>query len=266
MLVPGHVRAGSSAFGVARAPISSVSADAAIEHALRRTSQRANSHREGFARYLAAEFLTFFRLAPKRRKKGSMTPSIKQPRLSPRAATVVQGLRASTRAPNNLALALSALGRELGSGDTSQHSPQFLVEVEGAARELEVNLRDEVYRIAGEALRNALRHAQARRIEPESHYDEGQLRLRIRDDGKGMEAQVVDGAGRPGHWGLHGMRERAKVIGGNLELWSNFESGTEVELTIPASAAYGAAAFLVFRQACGDTRVIREPGGVRSSL
>lgn len=138
--------------------------------------------------------------------------------------------------------------------------------MEGAARELEVNLRDEVCRIAGEALRNAFRHARARRIELEIHYDEGQLRLRKRDDGKGMEMQVVDGAGRPGHWGLRGMRERAKVIGGDLELWSNFEFGTEVELTIPASTAYGAAAFLVFQQACGDTRVIREPGGVRGSL
>src|SRR6516165_11062031 len=84
------------------------------------------------------------------------------------------------------------------------------------------------------------RHAAASRIELEIHYGERQLRLRIRDDGKGMESQVVDGAGRPGHWGLRGMRERAKVIGGNLELWSSVESGTEIELTIPAAAAYAA--------------------------
>ena len=153
----------------------------------------------------------------------------------------VQGLRASATAPNDLALSLSALGRELGSGEMSQHSPEFQVEVEGAPRELHAILRDEVYRIAGEALRNAFRHAQARRIELEVHYDECQLRLRIRDDGRGMETQLVDGVGRPGHWGLRGMRERAKVIGGNLELWSEFESGTEVELTIPASTAYTAA-------------------------
>jgi signal transduction histidine kinase len=152
----------------------------------------------------------------------------------------VQGLRASAMAPNDLAQALSALGEELGSGGMSQHSPEFRVEVEGAPRELQAILRDEVYRIAGEALRNAFRHAQARKIELEIHYDERQLRLRIRDDGKGMEARVLDGAGRPGHWGLRGMRERAKAIGGNLELWSNLESGTEIELTIPASIAYAA--------------------------
>src|SRR5215468_970200 len=152
----------------------------------------------------------------------------------------VQGLRASAMAPNDLAQALSALGQELGSDGMSQHSPEFRVEVEGAPRELQAILRDEVYRIAGEALRNAFRHAQARKIELEIHYDERQLRLRIRDDGKGMETQVLDSAGRPGHWGLRGMRERAKVIGGNLELWSNLESGTEIELTIPASIAYAA--------------------------
>jgi signal transduction histidine kinase len=152
----------------------------------------------------------------------------------------VQGLRSSTTAPNDLALALRALGQELASSEVNENSPEFQVQVEGAPRGLHAILRDEVYRIAGEALRNAFRHARARRIELEIHYDERQLRLRIRDDGKGMESQVVDGAGRPGHWGLRGMRERAKVIGGNLELWSSVESGTEIELTIPAAAAYAA--------------------------
>ena len=152
----------------------------------------------------------------------------------------VQGLRSSTTAPNDLALALRALGQELASSEVNENSPEFHVQVEGAPRGLHAILRDEVYRIAGEALRNAFRHARARRIELEIHYDERQLRLRIRDDGKGMESQVVDGAGRPGHWGLRGMRERAKVIGGNLELWSSVESGTEIELTIPAAAAYAA--------------------------
>ena len=63
------------------------------------------------------------------------------------------------------------------------------------------------------------------------------LRLRIRDNGKGIEPQVGE-KGRPGHYGLPGMRERAKVIGGNLELWTKVQAGTEIELTIPAAAAY----------------------------
>jgi signal transduction histidine kinase len=72
----------------------------------------------------------------------------------------------------------------------------------------------------------------------EIHYDAHELRLRIRDDGKGIDTQVAGGDGRAGHFGLRGMRERAKLIGGNLEVWSNVESGTEIELTIPASTAY----------------------------
>jgi signal transduction histidine kinase len=89
-------------------------------------------------------------------------------------------------------------------------------------------------------LRNAFQHAEANRIEVEIRYDSHQLRLRVRDDGKGMDAQLLDGDGRAGHFGLPGIRERAQLMGGNLELWSNVGSGTEVELTVPASTAYDA--------------------------
>lgn len=41
-----------------------------------------------------------------------------------------------------------------------------------------------------------------------------------------------------GHWGLRGMRERAKLVGGNLEVWSQLDAGTEIELNIPAASAY----------------------------
>jgi len=110
--------------------------------------------------------------------------------------------------------------------------------VEGTPRNLHPILRDEVYRIAAEALRNAFRHAQARRIESEILYQERQLRLRVRDDGKGLDPAVLRGEGRPGHFGLHGMRERATLIGARLDVWSKLHSGTEVELTVPASRAY----------------------------
>jgi len=112
------------------------------------------------------------------------------------------------------------------------------VEVEGTPRNLHPILRDEVYRIAAEALRNAFRHAEARRIESEILYEERQLRLRVRDDGKGLDPALLRGEGRPGHWGLRGMRERATLIGARLDVWSNVHSGTEIELTIPASRAY----------------------------
>jgi signal transduction histidine kinase len=150
----------------------------------------------------------------------------------------VQGLREPTIETNDLASALHTLAAELAANQTNQNSPVFDVQVEGATRDLHPILRDDVYRIVGEAMRNAFLHAEASRIEVEIHYDERQLRLRIRDDGKGIDPQIVTEKGRPGHWGLRGMHERAKRVGGNLGVWSKPDSGTEIELTIPASTAY----------------------------
>ena len=150
----------------------------------------------------------------------------------------VQELRASTVVTNDLAKALSSISAEFAGCENHQDAPVLEVLVEGETRDLHPILRDEVYRIVGEALRNAFRHAQARHIEAEILYDEKQLRVRIRDDGKGMDAKVLQGGGRAGHWGLRGMQERAKLVGGTLKVWSNLGSGTEVELHIPAAYAY----------------------------
>lgn len=150
----------------------------------------------------------------------------------------IQGLRSSTVVTNDLARAISTLGEELRTSETSQDSAVFHVEVEGTPRELHPILRDEVYRIAGEALRNAFQHAQAQRIEVEIRYDERRFRLQVRDDGKGIDPKLLNVGGRPGHYGLRGMRERAKLLGGKLAVWSELDSGTELELMIPASHAY----------------------------
>jgi signal transduction histidine kinase/streptogramin lyase len=154
----------------------------------------------------------------------------------------VQGLRASTVERNDLALAIKTLGGELAAADSRPQRPEFGVQVEGTPRNLHPILRDEVYRIAGEAMRNAFLHADARQIEVEIHYDERQIRLRVRDDGKGINPKLLSDDGREGHFGLRGMRERAKLIGGKLTVWSELDSGTEVELSIPASRAYAALA------------------------
>jgi len=150
----------------------------------------------------------------------------------------VQGLRSSTVETNDLAMAISALREELQANGTIADSTLFRMAVEGTPRNLHPILRDEVYRIAGETLRNAFRHAQARQIEVEIHYDARQFRLRVRDDGKGIDPEILGEQPRPGHFGLHGMRERAKIVGGQLDVWSELDSGTEVELSIPASRAY----------------------------
>jgi signal transduction histidine kinase len=153
----------------------------------------------------------------------------------------VQGLRSSTVVTNDLALAINTLGEELAGGETNPNAAAFHVGVEGTPRNLHPILRDEVYRIAGEAMRNAVRHAEAQRIEVEIRYDERQFRLRVRDDGKGINPKSLDEDGRPGHHGLRGMRERAKLLGGKLTVWSELDSGTEVELSIPAAKAYATA-------------------------
>jgi len=152
----------------------------------------------------------------------------------------VQGLRSSTVVASDFALTISTLGQELASGETNPNATEFHVDVEGTPQNLHPILRDEVYRIAAEAMRNAFKHAQARRIEVEIRYDQRQLRLRVRDDGKGIDTKHLDGDGYAGHYGLCGMRERAKLMGGKLAVWSELDSGTEVELSIPASRAYEA--------------------------
>ncbi|HJZ74136.1 MAG TPA: sensor histidine kinase, partial [Vicinamibacterales bacterium] len=152
----------------------------------------------------------------------------------------VQNLRASTSITNDLAEAITTLGAELTAAavaEAHEQPPVVAVEVEGTARHLRPIVRDDVYRIAGEALRNAFRHARARRIEVDLRYDERELQLRVRDDGKGIDPAVRDDR-RPGHFGLPGMRERAEVAGGHLEVWSEAGLGTEVEVAIPAAAAY----------------------------
>ena len=150
----------------------------------------------------------------------------------------IQGLRSSAVTTNDLALAIQSLGEELASKEISENHPEFHVAIEGKQRDLNPPLRDDVYRIAGEAVRNAFHHAKAQKIEVEIHYDDRQLRVRIRDNGKGMDTDVFDNKGLPGHWGLPGMRERAKLIGGQLDFWSQLDSGTEIELSIPAPVAY----------------------------
>jgi signal transduction histidine kinase/ligand-binding sensor domain-containing protein len=151
----------------------------------------------------------------------------------------IHDLRSQPVSKADLALLLEAAGEELGAvSDANPNSPSFRVIVEGETQELSTELQDEVYRIAREVLRNAFRHAGAGQIETEIRYDKDQLRLRIRDDGKGIDPKVLEECRRPGHWGLPGIRERAQQIGSQLNFWSQAGAGTEVELTIPGAIAY----------------------------
>jgi len=165
------------------------------------------------------------------------------------ARDAVQDLRGSTVVASSLAKAVESLGEAMAQeGRTQDQDPTaFSVEVEGTPEKLHPILRDEVYRIAAEALRNAFHHARARRIEVEIRYDAHRFRVRVRDDGIGIHASMLSQEGRPGHWGLRGMRERAKGVGGEFEVWSEHGAGTEIELTVPASIAYQSYARRRFR-------------------
>src|SRR5262249_6040849 len=146
----------------------------------------------------------------------------------------VQGLRASTTITNDLAVALSALGAELAATHANASLAETAalgVAIHGTPRDLRPIIRDDIYRIGGEALRNAFRHARARRIELELRYDDHLFQLRVRDDGHGIDGSAPDDR-RAGHFGLPGMRERAELVGGQFEVWSEAGTGTEVALTI----------------------------------
>jgi signal transduction histidine kinase len=150
----------------------------------------------------------------------------------------VQGLRSSTMLSGDFAVALNTLGAELANVGGNQNPPAFHVEAQGTPRKLKPILRDEIYRIAGEALRNSFHHANAHSVEVAIRYDEKQLTVRVRDDGKGISPETLEAKGRAGHYGLQGMRERASKIGAQLYLRSRLEAGTEMELKIPATTAY----------------------------
>jgi len=149
----------------------------------------------------------------------------------------VEGLRSSRYQGGDLQATISKFGRELAAHCNEAASPNFHLNVEGATRSLAPIVGNEIGCVAIEAVRNAFIHARARRIEVEIWYHARELRLRVRDDGKGIDPKIFEGS-RDGHYGITGMYERAKLAGGKLVFWSELGSGTELELTVPASRAY----------------------------
>ena len=189
---------------------------------------------------LLLRFETVSQLLPERSReaKEELNRAIKQTAdFITEARDEVQGLRESTLQGNDLALAISTLGEELATV-LQDDRPAFRVTVEGESRRLHPILRDEVYKIAAEALRNAFHHADASRVEVELRYDDEQFRLRVRDDGKGIDSEILAQQAKEGHFGLHGMQERAKLMGAKLTIWSEVDAGAEVELSLPGKLAY----------------------------
>ena len=146
----------------------------------------------------------------------------------------VKDLRPAANDVANLAQALAAEGEQF----TKLHSAQFHVSVQGTPRDLHPIVREEGFLIGREALANAFNHSVAANIEAEVTYGEHALQIRIRDDGRGIGETVLAAGGRPGHFGLLGMHERAKQMGAQIEVWSKPGAGTEIDLRVPAAVAY----------------------------
>ena len=145
----------------------------------------------------------------------------------------VQGLRSSSENLQSLGHAFAGVPTLSGLLPAAN----FRVVVEGRQRQLRAGLRDEVYRIGREAIINAYRHSGASDIETQIEFRPAELRIVVRDNGCGIDARDIERA-PAAHWGLQGMRERAKRIGARLRVLSRAAIGTEVELCVPARLAF----------------------------
>jgi len=155
----------------------------------------------------------------------------------------IQGIRSVASAGRGLADSLNAMIHGLVEEFCYGETPPLTTSVvtEGQPRTVNSWVAEEVCRIAREALLNSLSHARAQRIESEVAYSDKFLRLRFRDDGIGIDSEILKNRGRKGHWGMTGMYERARNVHARLSIWSKPGTGTEVELTTPAYIAYDAA-------------------------
>src|SRR6267378_2664857 len=144
----------------------------------------------------------------------------------------LNSLRRPTTQTNDLAEAL----RRVTEDGLIPRSMAVTFSVVGNAREMHPIVRDEIYRIGYEAIRNACTHSGASRLEVELRYARD-LTLRVEDNGTGIDPAMADRA-KDGHFGLQGMRERAARIGGKLTLGSSSNSGTEVRLIVPGGICF----------------------------
>jgi signal transduction histidine kinase len=144
----------------------------------------------------------------------------------------LNSLRTSTTQRNDLAEALQRATED----DLIPKAMAVSLSVVGQAREMHPIVRDEIYRIGFEAIRNAAMHSRASRLEVELKYAHD-LTIRVSDNGIGIELAVAV-QGKDGHFGLQGMRERAARIGGKLTLVSSATSGTEIILVVPGGIAF----------------------------
>jgi signal transduction histidine kinase/ligand-binding sensor domain-containing protein len=147
---------------------------------------------------------------------------------------LVLELRKNSVGTNDLPDSLAAFGEEL----KQVFSADFRVIVQGPQTELHPIVADELLRLGKEALNNSFSHAKAKAIEIELNFESHEVRLCIRDDGIGIDSEILHSGCLAGHWGLPGMKERANKIGAHFVLWSKSGVGTEIDVRVPARLAY----------------------------
>jgi signal transduction histidine kinase len=164
---------------------------------------------------------------PVRMRRAMEQLSVWLGRAAQEGRAALNSLRAATTQTNDLAEGF----RRATEDGLSPSTMAVTLSVVGDAREMHPIVRDEIYRIGYEAIRNASMHSEASRLAVELRYADD-LTLRISDNGSGIDPVIAD-RGKDGHFGLQGMQERAARIGGNLTLESSSNSGTEIRLVVP---------------------------------
>jgi len=154
------------------------------------------------------------------------------------ARDAVTGIRGKSPQSGDLISALRSLSKEIPDVGLARPSPFFRVLVEGRPRPLRELIRDDLYQIAREAFRNAVKHSNGNNVEIKLCYSNGYFELHVRDDGGGIHSGAVSKRMDEGHWGIQGMRERAASMGGQLQIWSEQNAGTEIQVKLPAAVAY----------------------------
>jgi signal transduction histidine kinase len=154
-------------------------------------------------------------------------------RVTEEGRSAVAGLRSLESSSVDLGRAFSEVHQQFDP----QNHVAFQVIAEGLPRPIHPMIREEIYSIGREALTNAFRHAQPSSMEVELQYATDALRVLVRDNGLGFDSEALHN-GRDGHWGLCGMRERAKRIHAKFRVMSRPSAGTEVELNVPGQVAF----------------------------
>ena len=170
----------------------------------------------------------------------------------------MRGIHTASPAPSSLEEALSTLLDEVAPG----RGVRLRIFVQGNPRALNPAIQEELLMIGREAVMNALRHSEATKIEVEVQYQRDLLRMLVRDNGCGINPEAVQKQS-DSHWGLSGMRERAKNIGARFGIRSRLGAGTEVRVAVPVDVAKRQPMITVLekqRQRQSNTQTLRIKG------